>query len=139
MSYLFRWAITFAAFIVIDLIWLGIVAQPLYDHFIGEFLRESPNWYSALAFYSLFVAGVLYFAVDPALRQKSRRYAFKNGALFGFFTYMTYELTNHAVLEGWPFGIVLIDIAWGTVLGGATAVLAYSLLTAQWASRPAKK
>ncbi len=35
------------------------------------------------------------------------------GALFGFFAYATYDLTNLATLRGWPVGLSLIDIGLG--------------------------
>jgi len=44
------------------------------------------------------------------------------GALFGFFTYMTYELTNYAVIRDWPLPIVFIDIAWGSALGACVSL-----------------
>lgn len=124
-----RWLVTFVVFMGVDLIWLGIIAQPIYDHFIGEFLADSPNWAGAIAFYTLFVVGIVHYAVNPGLKQKSAIVSAQNGALFGFFTYMTYELTNFAVLEGWPLGIVFIDIAWGVVLGSATAYLSWMALS----------
>jgi uncharacterized membrane protein len=50
------------------------------------------------------------------------------GALFGFFTYATYELTNLATLADWPLGIVFIDIAWGIVLTASVAFAGYHIM-----------
>lgn len=122
------WLITFCIFLAVDLVWLGVVAQPLYNKYLGDFLADSPLWGAALLFYALFVVGLQYFAIEPALSKSSKGLALKNGALFGFFTYMTYELTNYAVLADWPSGIVLIDIAWGTILGGLVAYISTTLL-----------
>jgi uncharacterized membrane protein len=115
------YGVAFAVFIVIDLVWLGFVAPKLYRHFMGHLLRDTPNWPVAIAFYLLFVAGLVYFAIAPAVDGGSLQDALVKGALFGFFTYVTYDMTNWAVLKDWPAGIVPIDIAWGTVLGSSVA------------------
>ena len=88
---------------------------------MGHLLRTPPNWPVAFLFYGLFVVGLMIFAIQPALDQKNTAHAFKMGALYGFFTYMTYDLTNWAVLKDWPAGIVGIDILWGTVLSTLVA------------------
>lgn len=121
-------AVAFAVFIVVDLIWLGIIAQPLYDHFIGDLMRESPNWYGAIVFYVLFVIGLIYFALAEALEKKSMKIAAQKGAAYGFFTYMTFELTNYAVLDEWPLGLVPIDIAWGIVLATSVSTVSFKIL-----------
>ena len=125
MKYFIHYLLTVPVFFAIDILWLGFLGRPFYNKFIGHLLKENVNWTSAIVFYLLFILGILIFAVYPALQQQSLRYAAIYGALFGFFTYMTYELTNHAVLKDWPFGIVPIDIIWGTVLSCSVAVCSY--------------
>ena len=117
-----KWLIVIGIFVLIDLFWLGILANPIYDKYIGDFLRPDPLWLPALLFYGLFITGLVYFALDPALKAKNQSLALKNGALFGFYTYMTYELTNYAVLDNWPWQIVPIDIAWEALVGHTTFV-----------------
>jgi len=116
MSILLPFLITTLVFIAIDLIWLGIIAKPLYQHFMGHLLRPSPHWPVAILFYFLFILGMLIFSIFPAISQKSVTHALLMGGLYGFFTYMTYDLTNWAVLKNWPGKIVIIDILWGSVL-----------------------
>ena len=116
-DWLIQFGVTFAIFIIVDLLWLGILAKPIYDKYLGDLLASPPNWSAAILFYALFIVGLIYFAITPALDGGSIADAAKNGALFGFFTYMTYELTNYAVIKDWPWQIVPIDIAWGAVLG----------------------
>lgn len=129
MAYHFKtWLIAFCVFLVIDLLWLGVVAQPLYGKYLDNFLAAEPNWLAAIIFYALFVVGLCYFAIVPALKESSSKLALKNGALFGFFTYMTYELTNYAVIANWPFSIVPIDIAWGAALGASVAFISTKIL-----------
>ena len=113
---LLKFIITFIVFLSIDLVWLGFIARKIYVFHMGHLLRTPPNWPVAFLFYALFVVGIIIFAINPALDQKNISHAIKMGALFGFFTYMTYDLTNWAVLKDWPAGIVWIDILWGTIL-----------------------
>ncbi len=115
---LLAYCLTFLVFLAIDLVWLGFVAKDLYRRQLGGLLSENVNWAAAIIFYLLFVAGVFLFAIAPATEKQSLSHAVIYGALFGFFTYATYDLTNLATLKGWPIKIVFIDIVWGMVLTG---------------------
>ena len=121
MNILFKFLISFILFLGIDLLWLGIVARKLYVHYMGHLLRTPPNWPVAFLFYGLFVIGLMIFAIEPAVQQKSIAHAINGARCMAFFTYMTYDLTNWAVLKDWPAGIVGIDILWGTVLAMSVA------------------
>lgn len=128
------WAITYvaalAAFLIVDLVWLGVVAKPLYSEHMGTLLRDDPRWGVALVFYALYVAGMLFFAVAPVLRgadDGSVWRAMAMGAGFGLVTYATYDLTSLSVIRGFGTAIAVIDIAWGTVLGAIVASIAYAV------------
>lgn len=92
---------------------------------MGHLMRATPNWPVAIAFYLLFIVGLVIFVISPALKNSSWSYALLYGALFGFFTYMTFDLTNWAVLKDWPWKIVIIDIVWGMVLSSSVSVVVY--------------
>jgi uncharacterized membrane protein len=115
-SIIINFILTFIVFIVIDMAWLGFIAKNLYQKYLGSLLTDNVNWTAAIIFYLLFVVGVSIFAIYPAVNKDSVWTAVILGALFGFFTYATYDLTNLSTLKGWPLGIVFIDIAWGSVL-----------------------
>jgi uncharacterized membrane protein len=119
------YAVAFAAFIVIDLIWLGVVASGVYRKALGHLMRDQPNWPVAIGFYLIFVAGLLYFAIAPAVDGGTLGDALLKGALFGFFTYATFDLTSWAVLARWPGWIVPIDMAWGTALGASVSTVTW--------------
>lgn len=119
--------ITLIVFFIIDLIWLGLIAKNIYNDNIGHLMGEKVNWLAAGVFYLLYILGLVYFAVNPALRGEGMMYALKTGMLFGFFTYMTYDLTNLATLKDWPLKVTLIDMAWGTFLGGSVSTVSYLL------------
>lgn len=125
LSFLKIYLISLPIFFAVDLLWLGVIAKDLYGKYLGHLMAPSPNWPAAFAFYFLFMIGVTIFAIEPAVQKNSWQYAATYGALFGFFTYMTYELTNLAVLKDWPLGIVAIDIIWGIVLTASVSTLTF--------------
>jgi uncharacterized membrane protein len=84
-------------------------------------MADTPNMPAAVAFYLVYIFGVLFFAVRPALAAGDWRVGLLNGALFGFFAYATYDLTNLATLKGWSLPVSLVDIAWGAVLSAIAA------------------
>ena len=120
-----QYAVAAVVFLALDLVWLSLVADRLYDHFLGDLLADSPNVAAAVVFYAIFVAGLVYFVIAPAVLEGSVRAALVRGAAFGFVTYATWDLTSLAVLEGFPVGIVPIDLAWGTFLAAAVSATTY--------------
>lgn len=127
MFYIKLYFLTLPLFLGIDLLWLGVVAKSTYRSNLDHLLRPQANWPVAIMFYLLYIAGILIFAVCPGLEKNSLGKTAGLGALFGFFTYMTYELTNLALIKDWPSKIVLIDIIWGIVLCSSVSVLSYIL------------
>lgn len=109
------------AFLVIDILWITGVVQPMYDREIGSLLRASPRLGPAAAFYLLYAAGVVYFAVLPGIDSGGFKTALVNGAFLGALTYGTYAFTNYALVEGWSFTLTASDVAWGIVLTAVTA------------------
>ena len=128
--YLKLYALTVPVFFIIDLIWLGVAAKGFYQKNLKYILSPNVNWTAAIIFYLMYIAGILIFAVLPGIAKDSVRHAAMWGALFGFFTYATYDLTNLALLKDWPLNIVVVDILWGVVL--CTAVATSSFYIAKW-------
>ena len=124
--------LTTIVFFALDMFWLGVVSRGLYQAQLGYLMRSPVNWSAAVVFYLLFLIGLLFFAVYPALALGSWHKALLYGALFGFFTYATYDLTNYSTVRDWPLLITLVDMTWGTVLGGIVSTL--SFLIARWLS-----
>lgn len=116
-----------AVFLCMDMVWLGLLAKGVYAKYLGHLMRVIPNWPVAGLFYLLFVVGLVLFVLHPALQTHSFRHAVVFGALFGFFTYMTFDLTSLAVLKDFRWEIALIDMAWGTVLSGSVSALTYQI------------
>lgn len=115
----FRATVTVAVtLLVLDLCWLGLVADDLYDHYLGTLRAPQVNGLAAALFYAMYVAAIVLHAVRPATRARE---AARRGAGLGFVTYATFELTNWAIIRDWPAALVPIDLAWGI---GLTAVVA---------------
>jgi uncharacterized membrane protein len=120
-----RWAAAYAGtaavMVALDLLWLGIIAKPLYQHGIGHLMAVEPRVGVAVLFYALYALGVVIFAVSPQQGGASWATTLTMAALFGFFAYATYDLTNLATLRDWPLPLTLIDIAWGVFVSTASA------------------
>jgi len=125
VTFLKGYAGVIVSFLVIDLVWISRVVRPMYERDVGALLRESPRMGPAAAFYLLYAAGVVYFAVLPAVSSGSIRTALLHGALFGALAYGTFAFTNYAVLDGWTWKLVVADVAWGFVLTAVTAACGF--------------
>lgn len=121
------YAIALPVFFVIDMIWLGFIAKDFYRSQIGFLMKDNINWTAAIIFYLLFIVGLVYFAISPAILKNSLMGAILAGAFFGFITYATYDLTNLATLKNWPLFVTIVDLIWGTVLGALVSGITYYL------------
>ena len=119
--------VTLPVFLVIDLLWLGVVARGFYQRHLGHLFRANVQWSAAIAFYVIFVAAIVVFAVMPALQRESVGHAIRLGAFFGLATYAAYDLTNLATLDGFPAIVAVVDLAWGAVLTASVAAASYQL------------
>lgn len=117
--------VSLIVFLVIDLIWLGIIARDFYRDALGAAFTVEIDYAVAFGFYALYVLGVVIFAVSPALDRRDWKHAALFGGLFGLFCYATYDLTNIATLRDWPTIVSLVDIPWGVALTAATASFGY--------------
>ncbi len=127
-SILISYLLTIIVFLMIDLLWLGIIAKNLYQKYLGDFLSDKVNWTAAFIFYFIYVAGISIFAIYPAVQKGSAFNAILMGALFGLFTYATYDLTNLATLKDWPLPIVFIDILWGAILSATVSLAGFHIV-----------
>ena len=91
-------------------------------------MAKNINWTAAIIFYMIFVGGILFFVVNPAIEKNSLSYALLAGAAFGFITYATYDLTNLATLENWPLFITIVDLIWGSFLSASTSAVSFQVI-----------
>jgi uncharacterized membrane protein len=117
--------ISLPVFFVIDMAWLILVAKKFYQEQIGFLMKPDINWFAAIIFYLLFIAGLVTFVISPAVGKHSWVNAVLFGALFGLITYATYDLTNLATMKDWPLSVTIVDLIWGTVLAASVSVITY--------------
>jgi len=130
MTFLKLYLIAFVIFIAIDAIWLGLIAPKFYKAQIGHLMSEKPNFIAAIVFYLIFIVGVVYFVINPAVEAQSMSKVLIAGALFGFMTYATYDLTNLATLKDWPIQVTIVDLIWGTSLSTLIGLFTYLIYNA---------
>jgi uncharacterized membrane protein len=117
--------IALPSFLVIDMVWLIVVARKFYNDKIGFLMKPDVNWSAAIFFYLLFIAGLVTFVIGPAVEKNSWVHALLYGSFFGLITYATYDLTNLATLKDWPILVTVVDLIWGMVIAGSVSVLTY--------------
>ncbi len=132
LFYIKLYLVTVPVFFLVDMVWLGLIARNFYQKNLGFILSPEVNWAAAIIFYLIYIVGIIFFAVVPAIEKDSLARAVVWGGLFGFFTYATYELTNMALIKGWPLKVVIVDVAWGFFLCATVAALSFK--AAKWIS-----
>lgn len=131
LKYLLAYISTAVVFFILDFIWLSSMATTFYRARLPDIMATNVNYPAAVLFYVIFVAGVVVFAVGPALENGRWATALIYGALFGFMAYATYDLTNQATLKQWSTAVTVVDMAWGTFVSGISATL--SFVVTNWA------
>lgn len=125
MTYAAGYLASLVVFLVVDFAWLSVMAPRFYKPTLGDIAIPSFNLLPAVVFYVLYPIGLFIFAVSPALKSGLLSTALLCGALFGFFTYATYDLTNQATLRNWTTSLTLVDVAWGTCLAAVSAACGF--------------
>lgn len=115
---------TVLAMLVLDGLWLGLVARGFYRRHLGFLMTDQVNWAAAGAFYVLYAIGLTVFVVLPGIDSGSVGAAVWRGALFGLVAYATYDLTNQATVRSWPTIVTAVDLGWGTLLSAAVGAIA---------------
>lgn len=120
---------TVVAMLVLDAVWLGLVARGFYRQHLGFLMGDQVNWAAAIVFYAVYAIGLTVFVTAPAVETGSVITALWKGALFGLVAYATYDLTNQATLKDWPPIVTAVDLLWGTALSSAVGAIAtYAVL-----------
>lgn len=118
------YGLTALVFLALDAVWLGTMVGSFYRPRMAGLLLERPRLDAAVIFYALYIAGVIVFAVLPALDQGGWRRALGLGAMLGLVAYGTYDLTNLATLRGWSVAVTALDLVWGAFVTGVAASVA---------------
>ena len=129
-TYGIAYVTTGLVFLAIDAIWLTLAAQRLYRPLMGDMLVENFRLMPAMLFYFIYIAGIVVFAIVPALASDKWTTAASYGAFLGLFAYATYDLTNQATLKDWPLAVTVADLCWGTFLTAVAATAGFLLTRA---------
>lgn len=124
-----QYLVALVTFLIIDGLWLTVVAKNFYAKYLGFIMTQTPNLVAAGIFYLIYILGMVVLILSPALQKGSLMSAIFTGALFGLCGYATYDLTNLATIKDWPLLVTIVDLIWGTVLSGAVAGISYLILT----------
>jgi len=122
MNYIKMYVTALILFLIIDALWLTVIAKNMYKQYLS-YLMGDVVWWAVIIFYVLFIIGLQYFCIIPAINAQSAMHAFYAGALFGLVSYATYDLTNQATIKGWPVLITCIDLLWGAFIGATVSAL----------------
>ena len=123
--YALSYLIALVTFVAADMAWIGTMASRFYKPMMGDIVTPNVNYTAAIVFYAVYPIGLVIFAINPALKADSAATALGYGALFGFFTYFTYNLTNQALLRNWSTPLTLVDIAWGTTAAALASLVTF--------------
>lgn len=122
--------VAFVVFMIIEGIWLAVVAKNFYKKEIGFIMSKSPKVLPTIMFSLIFVFGLVFFVVNPALVKDSWVDALFVGAIFGFISYSTYDLTNLSTLEGWPLKVTIVDLLWGLSMSAMVSTITFFIVNA---------
>lgn len=117
--------VALAIFLVLDTIWLGLIAKNFYKSQIGTLMKDNKNWIAIIGFYIIFIFGLSFFVIEPAILEGNLPYVILAGMFFGFVAYSTYDLVNLATFKDFPATIALVDMVWGSFIAGASATATY--------------
>lgn len=119
--------IALSVFLAFDILWLTLIAKNFYAKHLGYLMAKNPNLFVAFIFYLIFIAGLVFFVITPAIDKKSLTQALLAGAFFGLVTYATYDLTNQATVMDWPYIVTIVDLIWGMFVSASVSVITYFL------------
>jgi uncharacterized membrane protein len=130
-AWIIAYIATGVAFLGLDAVWLSFAANKLYRPQIGPLMLDTFSVPPAALFYLIYIGGIVFFAIAPALASGRWTAALVRGALLGCLAYATYDLTNQATLKGWSSTVTIADLCWGTFVTGAAASVGFLVL--KWA------
>lgn len=126
------YAITFIAMLIVDYLWIGLIAQKFYVEQFGPTFGRIENgkfdivMWAGIGAYLLMTAAVVFFVLPRLAVDDPWWMALFWGALMGLVMYGVYDMTNHATLRHWPILLMAVDMAWGMT------VIAFSTLFAKF-------
>jgi uncharacterized membrane protein len=122
------WLAGAAVFLAMDMVWLTLAFGRLYKPELGDLLLAKPRMAPAIAFYLIYLTGMIAFCAVPAAREGRWLAGLLRGAAFGIVCYATYDLTNQATLAVWSVRVTVLDLAWGATVTAVSAAASAAVL-----------
>lgn len=117
--------VALGSFLVVDGLWLTLIAKNFYAKHLGYLMSKNPNLLVAGLFYLIYIFAMVVLVVTPGIEKGSFWSTVLSGALFGLCCYATYDLTNLATVQGWPLIVTIVDLIWGTFLSATIATISF--------------
>lgn len=116
-----------ATMLVLDGLWLGVIANSFYFNNLKHLARAKGNsfdvnYVAAGAVYVLMLLGFMLF-IAPSLQKWNYWESILNAGLLGLVIYGVYDFTNLATLRDWSVIVTFVDMIWGSFLFATTAVV----------------
>lgn len=127
MHFIEHYLVLALIFVVIDSIWIAVVANKFYKKEMGSLLLKKPKLGYGALFYGLYIWGVIYFVLDPGLKIGDVGFVIRHAALLGLVMYATYDLTNLSTLKNWSRKLTMVDMVWGTLLTTAVSAIGFAI------------
>ena len=116
-------------YIAIDFLWITFFMHPFFSANLSHLIKDAiPTKFLLLTgglFFIFYVGGLFWFGARSGIIANSFMIACFSGAFLGFLAYGTYGLTNYIFLKNYPLLITILDISWGTLLGGMVSTLGF--------------
>ena len=122
-AYIVTYLTLLLSLLILDGIWLGLVAKDGYQLAMGHIMWEQVIIWPWLVFYTLYPLAILTLAIQVHLPTQSKFHFLWRGFVLGATAYGTYNLTNYALVVDWPLFITVKDWFWGTFLTSSCAVI----------------
>jgi uncharacterized membrane protein len=110
---------------ILDGLWLGVIMRTTNAKLLSSWMTDSIKWTPALLVYPLLAIGITVFVL-PKVSSIGTAVLF--GALWGLLVYGVYDLTNAAIISGWPIKFVLMDITWGILSSAIVTLITYLII-----------
>jgi len=108
-----------------------LLPNNLYKKYLGFIMRPNPNWTVAIIFLPPLSCRTGYIFCNPSCTSKGKLEIclFLPEMFFGLITYATMILQTWQRFKDWPVLITVIDLIWGTTLGGLVSIITWWIVT----------
>lgn len=127
MKIIYTYILSLPIIFAFDMLWLGVFAKNFYADLLSPIFTIKFYWPAVIAFYLFYILGIFIFAVYPGVMEQNLSKTLLYAAMFGFFCYMTYDLTSLATVKDWPIKLVIVDLIWGVTLSTFVAYISYNI------------